>query len=151
MNYELVTLEEKNVIGITARTKNSDENMPAIIGGLWNRFYQDGVYSQIKNKANDKALGIYSDYESDVNSEYSVTVACEVNCVDAVPENAVSKVIPAGNYAKFIVHGHMQHAVAEFWTQLWQMDLDRSYACDFEEYQDCDMENATIHIYISLN
>jgi predicted transcriptional regulator YdeE len=150
MDYEVVTLEEKKVIGVTARTKNSDADMPVIIGGLWNRFYQEGIYSQITNKQNDKALGIYSDYSSDVNGEYSVTVACEVGNVDLIPTNAVSKIIPAGKYAKFIVHGHMQHAVADFWSKLWQMDLDRSYTYDFEEYQDCSIDNAEIHIYISM-
>jgi predicted transcriptional regulator YdeE len=44
----------------------------------------------------------------------------------------------------------MQKAVADFWIELWQMDLNRSFQCDFEEYQNCDMENAEIHIYISL-
>ncbi len=34
--------------------------------------------------------------------------------------------------------------------QLWNMDLPRSYVCDFEEYQDGEMENAEIHIYIGL-
>jgi predicted transcriptional regulator YdeE len=38
MDYELVNLEEKTVVGVTARTKNSDTNMSAIIGGLWNSF-----------------------------------------------------------------------------------------------------------------
>jgi predicted transcriptional regulator YdeE len=150
MNYELVELEEKTVVGVTARTKNSDENMPNIIGGLWNSFYQDVIYPQIMNKINQKALGIYSDYESDVNSEYSVTVSCEVSDVKSIPVNTVTKAIPAGKYAKFIVRGHMQKAVADFWSQLWQMDLERSYICDFEEYQDCNMEDAEIHIYISI-
>ena len=31
------------------------------------------------------------------------------------------------------------------------MDLDRNYKCDFEEYQNADVENAEIHIYISIN
>jgi predicted transcriptional regulator YdeE len=114
------------------------------------QLYQDGVYSQIMNKANEKALGIYSDYASDVNGEYSVTIACEINNVASLPENAVSKIIPTGKYAKFIVRGHLQKAVADFWSQLWQMELDRSYLCDFEEYQDCNMEDAEIHIYISI-
>lgn len=150
MDYEVVKLEEKTVIGVTARTKNTDENMPTIIGGLWNSFYQDGIHSQITNKKNDKALGIYSDYSSDMNGEYSVTVACEVSNVESTPEKTVSMIIPAGNYAKFVVHGHMQQAVADFWSKLWQMDLDRSYTYDFEEYQDSSVENAEIHIYISL-
>lgn len=31
------------------------------------------------------------------------------------------------------------------------MNLDRNYKCDFEEYQDGNVDNAEIHIYISIN
>lgn len=150
MNYEIISLEEMNAVGITARTKNSDANMTSVIGELWRRFYGEGIYVSITSKSNHKALGIYSDYESDVNSEYSITVACQVDNTKSVPEGTIVRNIPEGKYAKFVVKGHMQKAVAEFWEELWKMDLDRSYACDFEEYQNDDMENAEIHVYISL-
>ena len=58
--------------------------------------------------------------------------------------------IPAGRYAKFIVKGDMHQAVAGFWQQLWEMDLPRSFVCDFEEYQNSSMDEAEIHIYIGL-
>ncbi|ACD53814.1 transcriptional regulator [Clostridium botulinum] len=151
MNYEVVNLKEKKVVGVTARTKNYDENMIKIIGSLWQNLYEGGVYNTIKNKANDKAIGIYSDYESDVNSEYSVTVGCEVNEIEDISEDTIVKVIPAGKYAKFIVRGQVQQAVNDFWQELWNMKLNRNYKCDFEEYQNCDMENAEIHIYISID
>lgn len=41
-------------------------------------------------------------------------------------------------------------AVSEFWQKLWNLNLDRSFICDFEEYQNADLENAEIHIYIGL-
>jgi len=41
-------------------------------------------------------------------------------------------------------------AVSDFWKQLWKMPLQRSFVCDFEEYQNADPEHAEIHIYISL-
>lgn len=151
MNYEVVNLKEKKVVGVTARTKNCDDNMTEIIGSLWQNLYEGGVYNTIKNKSNDKAIGIYSDYESDVNSEYSVTVGCEVSDAENMGEDTIVKVIPAGKYAKFIVHGQVQQAVNNFWQELWNMKLNRNYRCDFEEYQNCDMENAEIHIYISVD
>jgi len=58
--------------------------------------------------------------------------------------------IPAGSYAKFIVKGNVVTAVAEFWQELWKMDLNRAFVCDFEEYQNGDCENAEIHLYIGL-
>lgn len=150
MKYEVVTLQEKIVAGVCARTKNADENMPMVIGSLWQKFYQEGIYEKISNKVNQKALGMYSDYESDANSEYTVTVACEISKAENIIEDITVSKIPAGKYAKFIVKGHMQKAVAEFWQALWQMDLSRSYVCDFEEYQNAEIEQAEIHIYISL-
>lgn len=62
----------------------------------------------------------------------------------------LSKKKEAGKYAKFIVKGHMITAVAQFWQELWKMDLDRAFVCDFEEYQNDDCENAEVHIYIGV-
>ena len=150
MNYEIVNLEEKKIVGLTARTNNSAPDMGMVIGGLWNDLYQKGVYQNIKDKANEKAVGLYSDYEGDMNGDYDVTIGCSVNSTDNIPQNTVVKVIPAGRYAKFVVHGHMQKAVCEFWQELWKMDLDRKYTADFEEYQDDCIDNTEIHIYIAL-
>ena len=41
-------------------------------------------------------------------------------------------------------------AVAAAWQEIWQMDLPRTFQCDFEEYQDDRMEDAEIHIYVGL-
>ena len=145
MNYEIVELKEKIVVGVNAVTSNDDPNMGAVIGGLWNELYQGGVSSRIKNKVNEYAIGLYSDYKDD---KYEVTVGNEVSKVDN--DNVTVKVIPAGRYAKFSITGHVQRAVAEAWGEIWNMNLDRSYVADFEEYLNADFENARIDIYISL-
>lgn len=147
MNYEIVTLEKKKVVGISARTGNADPKMSSIIGGLWERFYSDGIAQSIENRSNEKALGIYTDYDG---QSYNVIVACEVSEADSIPENTIMRIIPAGKYAKFVVAGDMVKAVSESWNEIWQMDLPRSYEYDFEEYQNADTENAEIHIYLSL-
>ncbi len=150
MNYGIVFLKEKTVVGLTARTNNAAPDMVAVIGDLWNRFYQNGVYTAIQHKSNDKAMGIYTDYAGNEKDDYSVVVACEVDKASNLPLGAVTRTLPAGQYAKFVVKGPMQTAVADFWQKLWTMDLPRSYTCDFEEYQNDDAENAIIHIYIGL-
>lgn len=150
MNYEIVNLKECTVAGLSARTNNSDPNMGTIIEGLWKTFYQKGIYHSIPNKCSGKAFGVYTDYETDENSDYTIMVACQVKNETEVSEGVVKHTIPAGKYAKFIVRGNIQTAVMEFWEELWKMDLPRNYTCDFEEYQDDNMENAEIHIYISL-
>ncbi|MDP4093931.1 MAG: GyrI-like domain-containing protein [Bacillota bacterium] len=151
MNYEIVQLEEKKVAGLRIRTSNSDPDMSSSIGVAWQRFFSEGIYQSIPDKKNDKSIGLYTNYENGVSGAYDVMVCCEVEDVASLPENVQSEIITSGKYAKFIVCGHVQKAVAEFWMKLWAMDLDRKYCCDFEEYQGgSDMENAEIHIYISL-
>lgn len=153
MDYEIVKLEEKKVVGIAARTNNSAPEMKTVIGGLWGRFFGDGVYDAINNKRDGKALGIYTDYAGDETAEYSILTACEVepgvgNQVQ--PEGTVTRIIPGGNYAKFVVKGDLHQAIAEFWQELWRMELARTFVCDFEEYQNGDADNAEIHVYIGV-
>lgn len=145
MNYEIVNLEQKTVVGLSAVTGNADPKMSEVISGLWEKLYQGGVNAAIKNKVNEYAIGLYLDY---ANGQYCVTAGNEVS----KPENEelMVKHIPAGKYAKFSVHGDMVKAVAEAWGEIWQMDLDRSFTGDFEEYLNSDWENADIDIYVAL-
>lgn len=152
MNYEIVHLAAKKMAGLKVRTSNSDLSMGSRIGELWGRLYEGGVYQSISGKKNGNSIGLYTNYESDVRGEYDVVVGCEIDEDAAVSDSLETAIIPAGKYAKFIVRGHVQQAVANFWMQLWSMDLDRKYSGDFEEYQSGDdMDNAEIHIYIALN
>ena len=149
MEYEIVMLEEKIAVGISARTNNTSPDMGAVIGGLWKSFYNEGVYASIPQKANQKALGIYTEYAGDEKADYTAMVACETSQKLETDEYDVCK-IPAGRYAKFVVHGDMVQAVAAAWKEIWSMDLPRTFQCDFEEYQDDRMEDAEIHIYVGL-
>lgn len=145
MNYEVVNLEKKIITGVSATTSNSDPEMGKIIRGLWEKLYQGGVNAIIKNKVNEYAVGLYSDYTA---NSYCVTAGNEVSKAEN-PELTV-KIIPAGKYAKFSVHGHMEKAVARAWEEIWKMNLDRSFTGDFEEYLNSDFENCDINIYIAL-
>lgn len=149
MDFEIVTLEEKIVAGISARTGNSAPDMGAVIGGLWSRFFQEGIYNAIPGKSNQKALGLYLDYEGDAKADYTAMVACEVTEEPREGGYTLYRV-PAGRYAKFVIHGDMVQAVGAAWQEIWEMDLPRRFQCDFEEYQDDSMENAEIHIYVGL-
>ncbi|MEG2669741.1 MAG: effector binding domain-containing protein [Oscillospiraceae bacterium] len=96
-------------------------------------------------KVNEYTIGLYSDYD---NETYCVTAGNEVS--KAENEDLTIKIIPAGKYAKFSIHGHMVNAVCKAWNDIWKMDLDRSFTGDFEEYLNCDFENADIDIYVAL-
>ncbi|EML4476448.1 TPA: effector binding domain-containing protein [Clostridioides difficile] len=164
MNYEIVEINEKIVIGISKVTTNKDGQAVNDIGELWKKFMGKGIYNAIKGKKNDKTIGLYTDYQGDFTSPYSFVACCEVNSNsdkeknleelntnNTVGESIISKVIPAGKYAKFVIVGG-QKEVGDFWFEFWQMDFDRTYISDFEEYQ-CntfDTKKQEIHIYIGI-
>ena len=150
MNYEVVSLEEKIVAGVAARTSNDSPEMGKVIGGLWQKLFAEGIFMQIKDVANEKSIGLYTDYAGSQHEEYMVVVGREVKTEEQELENIAVTKIPAGNYAKFIVRGDVQKDVAKLWEELPKMGLARTYVCDFEEYQDGDMEQAEIHIYIGI-
>ncbi len=145
MDYKVVQLEEKIIVGVSALTGNSDPDMREIIRGLWKELYQGGVSAIIKKKSNQYAIGLYSDYTS---NQYCVTVGNEVSNAENPDLNV--KIILAGKYAKFSVHGHMEKAVAKAWGEIWQMNLDRSFTGDFEEYLSDDRNDCDIDIYIAI-
>ncbi len=145
MNYEIVNLDKKTIVGVSAVTSNEDPKMGEVIGGLWEKLYMGGVNAAIKNKINEYAIGLYSDYS---NGQYCVTAGNEVS--KAENDDLTVKTIPAGRYAKFSVHGHMEKAVAEAWGEIWTTELERSFTGDFEEYLNSDWENADIDIYVAL-
>lgn len=47
MKYEIVNLEEKFVVGISARTNNNSADMSNIITGLWTSFFKDVEYIKV--------------------------------------------------------------------------------------------------------
>lgn len=142
MNYEIVELKEKTIVGFTARTSNEDPQMGAIIGGLWKQLYTPENTAKIQNRVNAYAIGLYSDYDKE---GYQVTAGFEVS--DAERGNGFAvKTIPAGRYAKFSVHGDMIEAVADSWKEIWETPLDRTFTGDFEEY----LSQEDIDIYIAI-
>ena len=142
MNYEIVELKEKTIVGFTARTSNEDPQMGAIIGGLWKQLYTPENTAKIQNRVNAYAIGLYSDYDKE---GYQVTAGFEVS--DAESGNGFTvKTIPAGRYAKFSVHGDMIEAVANSWKEIWETPLDRTFTGDFEEY----LSQEDIDIYIAI-
>lgn len=151
MNYEIVKLEEKKLVGFNARTSNDAPDMGSTIGGLWQNLFSSNTFFTMKNKINEYTIGLYSDYENKAMGKYDITVGCEVSSFDEIPDGCTTKVIPAGNYAKFVVFGDMQAAVAEAWGEIWQLPLKRTFTGDFEEYVSHNEDGtAEIHIYIAV-
>ena len=152
MKYEIVELGEKVVTGIRIKTTNQDGKAMQDIGTSWQRLFANGIYEKIQNKVNKKTIGLYTEYEGDYTKPYIFIAGAEVSQKAESNEEIVSKVIPKGKYARFIITGDVQKSVGQAWQEIWSMDLKRKYTCDFEEYQNNseDMQNQEIHIYIAI-
>lgn len=150
MQYTIVELEEKTVVGLACRTNNHDPQMGQCIGKLWQKLF-DGVYERILHKASAHTIGLYNDYTNGADGDYTVTVGCAVTLAQDEPEETVIQTIPAGKYAKFEVTGDQVTAVTQAWADIWQMPLERAYTGDFEEYLAVgDNGQCQIHLYIAL-
>ena len=150
MEYEIVNITEKLLVGVGARTNNQSPNVTQIIGGLWQQLFGENLYLTMNQKKDDTTMCLYDHYEADWTGDYDVTIGCEVNTIEG-NEAYIVKHIQAGRYAKFILKGDMNQVVPMFWNKLWQMkELKRSYKSDFEHYINNDVQNSEIHMYISI-
>ncbi len=136
------------VSGLSVVTNNENEMNPesAKIMQLWNDYQDKNILGATFNKSkNFDMYGVYSDYVSDVNGDYKVTVAVEVT----KPKNAM--VIENQRYLVFSKKGELPAIVVECWKEIWEYfesnsDYERAYTVDFEKYS---KENE-IEIYISI-
>ena len=151
MSYQIVELEEKTVVGLTARMRNDDPECGAAIGALWRRLFEEGIFFAVPHPADDHSIGLYDAYETDMTGPYDVTIGRAVTDAAERPAGTAVKTIPAGRYAEFVVRGDVQRAVGEFWTEVWKLPLDRAYTADFEEYwPEAEGEEQEIHVFLSL-
>lgn len=150
MSFKTVRLSEKTIVGITARTSNAAPDMQAVIGSLWQRFFEGGEAKRIENAVSFAPIGLYSDYsraDTAMELEYDITAGLEVADDSVIPEGMTAKHIPAGDYAVFSAKGKSD-AVAALWQEIWTTPLNRRYSGDFELYAALGDE---VEIYIALN
>lgn len=152
MEYEVVKIEEKIIQGIKIRTTNQERKSIQDIGRTWQKLFVEGIYEKIQNKINNKTIGLYTEYEKDYTKPYTFIAGAEVSKEIEDKQKTEGVIIPKGKYAKFVIIGDIQNSVGQAWQEIWNMNLDRKYTCDFEEYQNNsqDMQKQEIHIYIAL-
>lgn len=156
MKYEIVEISRKTLIGFKTRVKDN-ETMQKKISDLWKNLYSEKGIKNVKDRVNGNCIGVYYNYSNNNGFEYDCLTGCEAkNTIDEIPENMTKLEIPKGKYAKFVIFGHPEKAVGEFWYKFWKefgkesSDI-RNYSYDFEEYvAGNDYENTEIHIYISI-
>ncbi len=163
MKKEIVTLEEKQFVGIATRTSNANEFDPqkAKIGNMISEYFSKNIGSSIKNR---KTPGItyclYTEYESDHTGEYTYFIGEEVSeSSQNLEENMRSLTVPASHYVKFTnEEGPMPKVCIDMWLSIWDLtasDLGgtRTFVADFEVYDERsqDPQKAVLDIYIGIN
>ena len=146
MDYKVENLNEFQVVGISVRTTNENDQSLKDIGALWNKFYFDNIMGKISQKENEEIIALYTDYEKDEMKPYSVLLGHRVKNISFIPEGMASKFVPASKYAIFHVKGKLPHELVKAWKHIWKSNLERTYSGDFEIYS---KENE-VDIYVSI-
>ncbi len=147
-----ITKEKFYVVGLKIETSNQTAQQD--IGGLWQRFFADGVPHRIANKVDEKIYAVYTVYHGDYTQPYEYILGCAVKNMDDVPEGMSSTTIDAQTYDVFSVHGRIPDVVVAVWQEIWQPEIDaaRSYQTDYEVY-DFSHENpsrAQVDVHIGV-
>lgn len=154
MDYTIVELAERRIIGPVIRTSNNAPDCSEKIGGLWQSFMGEGMAESVPNAVTEPYMcyGLYYDYSMEDGS-YAMMVGSESAQGDA-PEHMEELVIPAGTYAKFTVHGDCVSTVVKAWEEIWAMEdltARRAWTVDFEAYPPAADQNDTdIDLYIAI-
>ena len=147
-------IESFDVIGISVKTTNQNNQSTQDILGLWNTFLEEGVIDKIPNKISSEIYCVYTDYEGDYLAPYNVILGCKVHNLDTIPHKMVGKQIPEGKYVKHVAKGNLNEGVLFMaWQDIWNSDMDRGYTADFEVYGERakNPEDAEVEIFVAVN
>ena len=143
MQYEIVELPERTIVGPTIRTSNNSPEEVAAIGQLWERFMGEGMDRAIPGTRVEPygCFGLYYDYD--------------LGDMGYAPEGMETQTIAAGRYAKIAIRGgDCVASVAKAWEEIWAdeaLTAKRAYTVDFEAYLPGeDMSCADIDVYVAL-
>ncbi|MNJ84636.1 Bacterial transcription activator, effector binding domain [compost metagenome] len=128
-------MEPFQVIGISVRTTNENNQAATDIAALWGKFMNEKVLETIPNKVDNSVYSIYTEYESDHTKPYTTILGCKVENLDEIPDGMIGKSIEGGNYLKMSAKGDlMKGLIINKWIEIWGMELDRVFTADFEVF-----------------
>jgi predicted transcriptional regulator YdeE len=158
MSPKIVELDGFTLIGIEARTNNTESGRAAI-SEQWGRFFQEGILERIPNKLDSIVYALYTDYERNRDGEFSLLIGGKANDDAPAPPGMVKKSVPKQKYAVVpSAAGPVAKVVPEAWKQVWNLEDSsglggpRSYRADFELYgpRSRDPNHAEVDLYIGI-
>ncbi len=164
MQKTITTLSEIKLVGITTRTNNAHifkaDPSTNKIAATVQQYFHGGFPQKINHrKKPDVTYCAYTDYESDVNGDYTFFIGEEVDSFDNLPQGFSTLIIPVQKYAKF-TNGPaaMPGVVIQAWQKIWEMSPKelggmRKYQTDFELYDEraADHQNVVMDVYIGIH
>lgn len=156
MHETMTHMPAMTLTGVAVRTSNLRESGPeAQIPSLWERYFASGLQQKPGLKNPSVLYALYTDYESDVNGEYTLLLGHETErAVSERGENSAA--VPEAAYIKFTSkRGPVQRVVIELWQEIWAFfqnaELERTYSGDFERYdvRDFHSADAVVDIFVA--
>jgi predicted transcriptional regulator YdeE len=145
--------ENFRIIGLKLPHKTINENNQSSkdCGSLWQQFETNNIFNQISEKLSNEIYAIYFDYEKDDTTPFSYFIGCKVTDNALIPTGLEALEIPTQNYKKFVAKGKMTACITDTWKDIWNSNVNRSFAFDFEIYDERshDWNNAEVDIYVS--
>jgi predicted transcriptional regulator YdeE len=134
-------------ISITTNNENEKNEETQKIASLWAKYDEENIFGKTLNKlSNTSFYGVYSNYVTDVNGDFDVTVAVEVT---KNKNNPI--IIKNQKYLVFKKEGELPEVSFEAWQEIWEYfennsDYERAYGVDFEKYS----KRNEVEIFISI-
>lgn len=151
---QTVKIEPFKIIGLSIRTTNENGQATKDIADLWGKFMAENTLTMIPNKITQDIYSLYTDYEDDHTKPYTTILGCKVGSLDKIPEGMVGRSFDGGSYVKSSTKGDlMQGLIVKHWSNIFEMDLNRTYLADFEIYgqKAQNPSAAEVDIYIGVN
>ncbi len=130
-----VSINDFNIVGISTRTTNENQQAAKDIPKLWEKFFSNNIASKIPNRTDNNIYCVYTEYEEDFTKPYTVLIGCKVESLSSIPDEMIGKSFDGGKYKNFTTEkGKLSEVVIGKWMEIWETDLPRKYTADFELY-----------------
>lgn len=151
---ELKNVDSFKVEGVCCRTSNLEELniLTAKIPNLWADFSGSVYSSRVVRKGivTPEVFGVYYDFDSDVNSKY--TLMAGIKEQDDSNGRLRTVEVESGEYLVFTRKGQMPQAVVSAWFDIWEyfkdsdVEYERLYKTDFERY----LSSEHVEVYVGV-
>jgi predicted transcriptional regulator YdeE len=151
-SVQIVELPAFAVMGPHTRTENRLEmsGEGGRIGPLWKRFMSGEAEAIAGVLDQETVFAVYSNYESDENGPYDVTLGKSVKPQQQTAAGIRIIHIPAARYAVFPIAASTPESVMSAWVSVYRyfaasIGHHRAFTCDYERYA-----QAGAQIYIAI-